>query len=215
MVFFLIVIAPVLALCLAYLGFATLSANSLGYFLLLMGLSYVVGGPLYAWKWKARPPARKEERGDRSFWLVQPGFIIAIYGAPLEWLFLPDTLPRTLGMQIAGWLLLSAAIGLLVWARKALAGKFSGHVQIQPDHSLVQSGPYRLVRHPGYLGYLLLVLGLAAGYSSLVSLGAAILLLLPGLVYRIKVEERLLAAEFGEEYRLYTQKTQRLIPGIW
>jgi protein-S-isoprenylcysteine O-methyltransferase Ste14 len=212
---FLIVIAPVLALSLAWLGFATLPTNRTGWFLLFMGLAYLIGGPLYFWRRRNEPPARKEERGDLSFWLVQPGFIIAIFGAPLEYLYLPETLPRSTWMQVAGLFLVGISVVLHSWARQAIRGQFSGHLQIQPEHRLIQSGPYRIVRHPAYLGYLLMALGIAIGYSSLVACAAVLALLLPGLVYRIGVEEKLLSNEFGDEYRQYASSKKRLIPGVW
>jgi protein-S-isoprenylcysteine O-methyltransferase Ste14 len=215
MTFFLIGVAPLMALGLAYLGLATISANGMGWFLLFMGVAYTIGGPLYIWKRREEPPARKEERGDRSFWLVQPGFMITIFGAPLEYLYLADILPRPTWMPVLGWILLGASIILHSWARQAIRGQFSGHVQIQPGHQLVQSGPYRFVRHPGYLGYVLMTLGIGIGYSSLISLAAVLVLLLPGLIYRIGVEEKLLVAEFGDDYRIYAQKTYRLVPGVW
>jgi protein-S-isoprenylcysteine O-methyltransferase Ste14 len=215
MFFFLVGIAPLMALGLAFLGLATLSTNLMGWFLLVMGLSYAIGGPLYIWKRKNEPPAHREELGDRSFWLVQPGFAIAIFGAPLEYLQLPEVLPRLIWMEVIGWVLLSASIGLQVWGRQAIRGQFSGHVQIQPHHRLIQSGPYRFIRHPGYLGYLLMTSGVGVCFSSLVSLAAVLVLLLPGLIYRISVEEKLLIAEFGDDYRVYAQKTYRLVPGVW
>jgi protein-S-isoprenylcysteine O-methyltransferase Ste14 len=212
---FLLVIAPLMALGLALLGVATIPANWLGWFLLFMGLAYIVGGPLYLWKRKGEPPAKKEERGDQSFWLVQPGFFIAIFGAPLEYLYLPEYLPRTSWMQVVGLVILFVSIILHSWARQAIRGQFSGHLQIQPEHKLVQNGPYSYIRHPGYLGYVLLALGVAIGYSSLVSLASVLLLLLPGLIYRINVEEKLLSEHFGESYRQYASQVKRLIPRIW
>jgi len=56
------------------------------------------------WKRKGEPPARKEERGDRSFWLVQLGFMIAIFGAPLEYLYLAELLPCPIWMPVLGWI---------------------------------------------------------------------------------------------------------------
>jgi protein-S-isoprenylcysteine O-methyltransferase Ste14 len=215
MSFFLLIMAPLMALCLAWLGFETISSNPLGWFLLFMGIAYIIGGPLYVWKWKGKPPARKEERGDRSFWLVQPGFFCAIFGAPLEYLYLPEILPRAACLQIIGLLLIGLSVVLHSWARQAIRGQFSGHLQIQPEHQLIQSGPYHYIRHPGYLGYLLMALGIAVGYSSLISSAAILALLIPGLIYRIGAEERLLVEEFGDEYRAYAQKTRRLMPGLW
>jgi protein-S-isoprenylcysteine O-methyltransferase Ste14 len=90
-----------------------------------------------------------------------------------------------------------------------------GHVQVKVNHRLVQEGPYQLVRHPGYTGYIIMAIGLSIGYSSLIGLFAIAALLLPGLVYRMKVEETLLTQQFGDGYKQYTLKTKRLIPGIW
>ncbi|RPI86970.1 MAG: isoprenylcysteine carboxylmethyltransferase family protein [Chloroflexi bacterium] len=212
---FLIVIAPIMAVSLAYLGVKTLDTNLAGWFLLLMSVAYILGIPLYFWKKRGEPRARREETGDRSFWLVQPGFLIAIFGAPIEYLFLPGLLPRVIWMQVIGLLMLGISVALHSWARQAIRGQFSGHLQIQPEHRLVKNGPYRYIRHPAYLGYLLMALGIAISYSSLISIGAVLVLLLPGLAYRMRVEEKLLAHEFGDEYQVYAQKTQHLIPGLW
>lgn len=212
---FLLIIVPLLALGLAYLGLTTLPTNPMGWFILLMGLSYVVGGPLYLWKRRHEPPARKEERSDRSFWLVQPGFILAVFGAPLEYLYLPQVFPHPAWLPAVGLALVFLSIALLVWARQAIRGQFSGHLQIQPEHCLIQDGPYHFVRHPGYLGYLLMALGIAAGYASLIAFCTTLFLLLPGLVYRIGVEEKLLIDAFGDDYRQYATRTRRLVPGLW
>lgn len=143
MIVFLLVIAPALALVLAWLGWATVHENLLGWFLLLIGGAYLVGGPIYLWKHLGVLPARREETSDRSFWLIQPGFLVAILGAPLEYLYLPEILPRAIWLQMVGLVLLGVSVALHTGARLALRGQFSGHIQIQPKHQLIQSGPYR------------------------------------------------------------------------
>ena len=215
MVVFLLVFAPAFALILVWLGSQSMHTNLLGWFLILMGVAYLIGGPIYVWKRKGEAPARKEEAGDRSFWLVQPGFFFAIFGAPIEYLYLPETLPRACFMEIVGLALITVSVGLISWARQALRGQFSGHIQIQPEHKLIKNGPYKHIRNPGYLGYILLALGISIGFGSLVAFAALVLLLLPGVVYRILVEEKLLAQGFGKEYQDYLHKTSRLLPGIW
>jgi protein-S-isoprenylcysteine O-methyltransferase Ste14 len=130
-------------------------------------------------------------------------------------MYLPAVFPRALGMQIAGLMLILAAVALRMWVRAYIRGLYSGHVEVQAGHRLVQSGPYRFVRHPGYTGFLLMTLGVAISYSSWIGLAAIPLLLLPGLAYRMRVEERLLTGQFGEEYRVYVRRSKKLIPGIW
>jgi protein-S-isoprenylcysteine O-methyltransferase Ste14 len=221
-IFFLMIVAPALSMCLALLGLETLGGNFLGWFLLALGVAYPAGGLIYYfvrhepfWKSASGGKATREEKGDRSFWFILPGFLAAFFTPPLEWFYIPAVLPRSLGMQIAGAALILAAFALRVWARQHIRGLYSGHVEIQADHQLVQRGPYRLVRHPGYSGLILMVLGVVIGYSSLIGLVAVPVLLLPGLAYRMHVEENLLAEQFGDAYRDYVRKTKALIPGIW
>lgn len=213
--FFLVVVAPLLAGLLIYLGWRSAPTNWLGWFIGLFGLAFLTGGVIYLPRLIKTQTPRRVEQNDLSFWLILPGFLVVFYGAPLEYLYLPQIIPHTRGFQIAGLALLAAAIALRVWARRALGSLYSGKVHIQTGHRLVQSGPYRCVRHPGYTGFLLMLLGLAVGYSSLIGLAAIPLLFLPAIAYRIRVEERLLSAEFDDEFTAYSQHTCRLIPFIW
>jgi protein-S-isoprenylcysteine O-methyltransferase Ste14 len=107
------------------------------------------------------------------------------------------------------------ASGLLrIWPVFVLGDRFSGLVAIQPGHTLVTTGPYRIIRHPSYLGLLTNSLGWALAFRS----GVGILitaLLLPPLLARIRSEERLLRTQFGDEYDAYRARTSRLIPGIY
>jgi len=196
-------------------GLAQRPTNLLGWFIGLFGLAFLTSGALYLPRLVQSRNARRAERNDLSFWLILPGFLVVFYGAPLEYLYLPQTLPRTSVLQILGLVLLAAGVAMRVWVRRSIGALYSGHVQIQTGHHLVQRGPYRYVRHPGYSAFLLMLLGLAAGYSSLIGLAAIPLFFLPGIVYRIKVEETLLAAEYGEAFNAYTRHTRKLIPYIW
>lgn len=221
-VLFLLIIAPALALCLGLIGLETLSDNILGWFLLVFGIAYPVGGVIYYfirhepfWKSTDGGKTAKEEKKDNSFWAILPGFLVVFFAPPLEWMYLPAVLPRVTWLQITGLILILTAIALRIWARAHIRGLYSSHVEVLSTHRLVQSGPYRIIRHPGYTGLVLMALGLAIGYASLVGLVAVPILILPGLAYRIMVEERLLSEKFGEEYRVYQRRTKRLIPFLW
>jgi protein-S-isoprenylcysteine O-methyltransferase Ste14 len=96
----------------------------------------------------------------------------------------------------------------------ALGHRFSGLVAIQPDHKLKINGIYRYVRHPSYTGLLLAMIGWVLVFRSAVGLALNVILLLL-LLSRIADEEKFLAAEFGNEYRVYQQKTWRLWPFIY
>jgi protein-S-isoprenylcysteine O-methyltransferase Ste14 len=141
--------------------------------------------------------------------------IAAFYLPPIESLFFKAVLPRGLWMQITGLLLVFFGAVLFVWARRTLGEFYSGHVSVVEGQPLVQSGPYRFIRHPAYAGYLLIASGLAFGYSSLAGFIITPTLLLPSIIYRLSIEDRLLAEHFGESFKAYADKTARLIPGVW
>jgi len=95
-----------------------------------------------------------------------------------------------------------------------LGSRFSGLVAIQPGHTLVTGGIYRVIRHPSYLGLLVSAFGWALAFRSGVGVLLAALSIVP-VIARIHAEERLLSSEFGDEYTAYRARTSRLIPGIY
>ena len=87
-------------------------------------------------------------------------------------------------------------------------------VAIQPGHTLVTTGIYRVIRHPSYLGLLINSLGWALVFRSGVGM-LLTALLIPPLLARIRAEEALLRTQFGAEYEAYCTRTWRLIPGVY
>jgi len=215
MLIFLIVVAPTLALVLSCLGLETSKTNLMGWVLLVIGVGYIAGGIIYYWVKKGQVVVVRKETGDRSFWLILPGFLMVFFGSPLEYLYILEVLPRSTWMQWLGIVLIAAGVALRILTRWAIKGLYSGVVQVRQDHRLVQEGPYRFIRHPGYAGFFLMALGISVAYSSLIGLLAILILFLPGLAYRMKVEEILLIGHFGGEYLNYRGKTKKVIPWIW
>lgn len=212
-----IISAYLLVCALGYLGFTTSRTNLLGWFLVLTAVAYGISGPFLLRDTLVGDGIIRREHQDRSFWVILPGFLSVFYGAPLEWLYLPPLLPatRTVWMQIIGFVLIAGGIAMLCWARFTLKDLYSGRVQVLAGHRLIRSGPYHFIRHPAYTSYIIMCLGIAIGYSSLIGLLSVPLLLVPGLIYRIEIEEKLLSLEFGDQYTAYAKDTRRLIPHIW
>ena len=108
-------------------------------------------------------------------------------------------------------------VGLAIrWYSIIYLGRyFTVNVAIATDHKLIDTGPYRAVRHPSYTGALLAFLGLAICMQN----WASLLILMTGttvaFLYRMRVEERALTGAFGDRYRQYQQRTARLIPGMY
>jgi protein-S-isoprenylcysteine O-methyltransferase Ste14 len=219
---FLMIVTPALAICLALLGLETLRTNLLGWFLFLTGILYATGIVIVAyirrisfWESQRNSDFAQEEFGDRSFWLITLGMMAVFYLSPLEYIYIAASLPRTVWMEVFGMVLVVLGSALFVWARRTLGVNYSGHVSVKQGQELMQTGPYQIVRHPAYGGYLLMAFGIAIGYSSIAGLIAILGFLLPSLFYRMNVEEKYLFAYFGEAYHRYAGRTKRLIPGIW
>jgi protein-S-isoprenylcysteine O-methyltransferase Ste14 len=92
---------------------------------------------------------------------------------------------------------------------------FTATIQIKTDHELIRTGPYRYIRHPSYLGILILSLGLGIAMANWISLILCIVLPAVGLTQRIKFEEKELEQHFGKQYRDYMKNTWRVVPFIY
>lgn len=159
-------------------------------------------------------PGEREDRGNR--WVL---IAFAVLGLLSAWV--PAYTDRmafwTLDGDVVRWLgvvLYSAGGALRLWPVFVLGRRFSGLVAIQPGHTLVTTGIYGVIRHPSYLGLLVMALGWALAFRS----GAGVLLaalLIPPLLARIHAEEALLGSQFGDVYDDYRTRTSRLIPGIY
>jgi protein-S-isoprenylcysteine O-methyltransferase Ste14 len=85
---------------------------------------------------------------------------------------------------------------------------------MRTDHQLIRTGPYARVRHPIYLGMLLFLLGLAVGLGHWLQLVVAVPLFLIGTAIRTRLEDQLLDAQFGQDFRDYAKSTPSLIPRL-
>ncbi len=103
---------------------------------------------------------------------------------------------------------------LRLWRVFVLGRRYSRLFALQPGHTLVTSGIYGVIRHPSYLGLLVLMLGWGLAFRSWVGVLLTVLLL-PPLLARIRAEERLLRSQFGAEYDAYRTRTARLIPRLY
>ena len=91
---------------------------------------------------------------------------------------------------------------------------FMGNVDPVGD-ALVTAGPYRVVRPPVYLAMLVMCMGLAIGVRSFLGLALAAFGFLPAAVYRARLEEQALEGKYGEEWRVYRDRTRFFLPGIY
>jgi len=112
-------------------------------------------------------------------------------------------------------ILLFAAAGALSWtSARALGRQLRVDAALGAEHELICSGPYRLVRHPIYTSMLCVVLGTGLLISPWYLLAAALAIFLAGTEIRMRVEEDLLEARFGDRFRRYRRDVPRFIPFV-
>jgi len=105
-----------------------------------------------------------------------------------------------------------ALASLLSWtAARALGRHWRMDAALDPDHQLVTSGPYRLVRHPIYTSMLCLVLGTGLMITPPLLLASSVVVFILGTDIRVRAEEKLLASRFGDQFGEY----QRAVPAYF
>jgi protein-S-isoprenylcysteine O-methyltransferase Ste14 len=124
---------------------------------------------------------------------------------------------RVIGEKWAwgGVTVMAGGLALRIWASRVLGAYYTRTLRTDEGQHLVTAGPYRLVRHPGYLGVLLLWLGAGIATENGLITAATGVRLIAAYRYRIRVEERMLAEAFPEEFQRHARRTWRLIPFIY
>jgi protein-S-isoprenylcysteine O-methyltransferase Ste14 len=113
-----------------------------------------------------------------------------------------------------GILLMYAGIALRLYAIIVLGTFFTTTVAVAAEQTVIEAGPYRLVRHPSYTGFLITLLGFGLSLTNWLSLLVIMGCALIGLSYRIHVEEHVLQEHLGQRYQEYMRRTKRLIPFV-
>lgn len=136
--------------------------------------------------------------------------IVAIIGPLLMWYLIhPKSISCPLVLadndRLAGLVVFISGMSLRIWSQKVLGDQWSADISVRHGHKLVESGPYRWLRHPIYTSYLLIAPGLLFSTGNwLIGLLAIGYTLVSAM--RIREEERMLLQVFGEEYQSYLRK---------
>ena len=114
----------------------------------------------------------------------------------------------------AGCLLAAAGAALVIRSRIELGSAWSLVARAHPAAGLVTTGPYRAVRHPVYLGFLMLTAGQALAFASWPALLVLLAAVGPAFGWRAVREEKALRRTFGERYELYRKQAKVIIPYV-
>ncbi|MGH7860006.1 MAG: methyltransferase [Candidatus Binatia bacterium] len=155
-------------------------------------------------------------RDPTDFWMSAAFALILVGGAwdhgrdsMAEWPWELEWVAR-----LVGFASIAAGVVLRRRAARALGANFLVRLGVREGHTLVQSGPYRSIRHPTYAALLAVAVGTSIALGSVAALVVTVALWLPIVFARMSREERVLLREFGEEYREYMARTWRLVPGV-
>jgi len=162
-----------------------------------------------------KPSARRETMRSRLLHLGPLAIAVLLLWGPAPSL---DALrarfvPSSSAIEWSGAVLVAAGLLFTVWARVHLGSNWSGIVTVKRDHELVTSGPYAIVRHPIYTGLVLAFVGSAITLGEMRGL-LAVAIVVASLWRKLRLEERWMAEQFGDDYERYRDRVRALVPFV-
>jgi protein-S-isoprenylcysteine O-methyltransferase Ste14 len=182
---------------------------------------YVALGMFGASEWSIRFRSRLNHGGtpqDRgSIYAVIVTCLLGVGAA----FFIADNVHST-ALDVARWPIFAVGLAIILsgialrqWSVLALGTFFTVQVQVREGQTVVDTGPYRYVRHPSYTAIIMSFVGIGVALENWLSLLVLFVIPTVGLIVRIRVEERALLAALGEPYRQFSESRSRLIPKVW
>lgn len=130
--------------------------------------------------------------------------------------FVPEAAIRPAAAAFAaGIVILVSGLVLRGWSIRTLGDYFTGIVMVSADQPVITAGPYRVLRHHSYTGFLLACAGFGLAAANWVAAAAMVLLPLAVFFWRIHAEEAALLTTLGDRYRGYAAQHKRLVPYVW
>lgn len=184
--------------------------------IIIIGFSYLYGLVEVFVSLRQRRKSNVRMSGDKgSLWLL---YILIAVGFTLAF-----SVGSTKTGRIYDWDTFFAigvvltVIGLVIRILSILTLKqhFTYSVATIENHKMIETGLYKPIRHPGYLGQLLIFIGIAISLSNWLSIILMMIPIVIGYSYRMRIEERFMTEQMGEDYMNYKKRTKRLIPMVY
>jgi protein-S-isoprenylcysteine O-methyltransferase Ste14 len=156
-------------------------------------------------RWNRNAPQKRDPRARWGLLIQSIAYVLLWQGhfweqSPAPW-------------RVALSVLFLALAALLSWtSTRALGRHLRFDAALSPDHELVCTGPYRIIRHPIYTSMFCLLLGTGFMLTSPIPFAVAVLIFLIGTEVRVRIEDNLLASRFGEQFHTYQQTVSAYIP---
>ena len=166
-------------------------------------LAWFLPFPLAGWSRKS-----PQKRDSRWRW----GLLLECMGYAIIWM-VPPWNPSPSSWRVGVSVMFLVLASLLSWTSTRALGRYLRFgAAVDADHQLIRSGPYRLVRHPIYASMLCTILAMGFMVARPLPFVVAMIFFLAGTEIRVRIEDRLLAGRFGEEFRAYRRSTAAYIP---
>jgi protein-S-isoprenylcysteine O-methyltransferase Ste14 len=170
------------------------------------------------WKSVSQPSAEKTGAAKRDSKSIV-GIALQGLAVSLCWVG-PIRFAISLAPEVWFAAILPAAIALLsaslfIWSAQTMGANWSLVARTREDHSLVQGGPFALIRNPIYVALFGMMIAIVLSLGHAINLLLALPLFLIGTLMRVYIEEKLLRATFGAAYDDYARRVKRFIPMIW
>jgi len=180
---------------------------------LVLGAIYGLSELYLALTRRSQPQAVSRDRSLILLWSV---IVVSLWlGIQMVWLFPGAVVLFPTALYIFGFVLFLGGLALRWYSIGYLGRYFTVDVSISTEHKLIDSGPYRYVRHPSYTGALLAFVGLGFCFGNWLTIFFLTVPIIAAFLWRIRIEERALVDALGKDYHAYIQRTKALLPGIY
>jgi protein-S-isoprenylcysteine O-methyltransferase Ste14 len=153
---------------------------------------------------------KRDRRSDVAVWIVSIGWVVLLLPRRNG----PQLIPRIMFIRMIGAALTIIGLVFALWARFYLGSNWSAYITLELDHKLIRTGPYAIVRHPIYAGFMTALIGSVLNFGHMRSFIAAVMVILAW-IYKSGLEEAFMKDHFGIEYDQYCHDVKRLLPKIW
>lgn len=148
---------------------------------------------------------------NRFVQIIQILLLISVAISFFGWGIVKVSSPISISVQISGIIFFLIGILMEIRAARNLGSNYFLTPQIRKGQNLIETGPYRFIRHPMYLGEILVFTGFGLALLSYTTFGLTLLVLTPLRNYCAQKEEFLLWKYFGNSFREYRNRTRRFL----
>jgi protein-S-isoprenylcysteine O-methyltransferase Ste14 len=184
--------------------------------IVIITVSYLYGFFEVFLNFKQRSKSKVTTSNDKgSLWLL---YGLITVGYALSFAIGATKLGRVYAWNtffVTGMALFAIGFIIRIYSIRTLKQYFTYSVSKVENHKIISTGLYQFIRHPGYLGQLIIFMGISISISNWLSI---LLMMIPvtlGYLYRIKVEEKFMMDQLGEDYKHYQDRTKRIIPLLY